>query len=1449
MRHTFVDITAFVASTTSVIDVVGLMGNSQPRLSCVFIADGENLVGSFAESALLPLLAQGRSLADLTMAEVMQTPVISVRQSDLSDLSIPVQLLQQHATDCLAVLDEQGALAGVITRGSLQPHLWEVLQAQQAQLTHQQEVSTTLSQSAAQYQALLQALPDLVVRTSAEGVYLDRVDSADFKFYCGDAALVGKRGDEVLPAELAARRLEYIRQALQTRELQIYDQQIVINGSLRTEEVRINVCGDNQVLVIVRDITDRKTLEDTNRAILEAIPDLLVRINWQGQYLGILSGGSVKKVLLPPSDVSHGTVYDVLPHHLAEQKAQAAQRALETGTILLYEQQIEINGELCWEEVRVSPINGNEALLMIRDISERKQAEIALYELNQELEARVDERTAALRASEERWHLAVEGSALSIWDWNMTTGQVFRTNRWYELRGLPENEVSSAPEAWSDQIHPDDRDRVLTTMADHLAHKTAFYQQEYRIQCKDGAYIWILDRGLAIWDEAGNPTRFIGSEMDITPRKQAELEAQTLKRQLEFVISSSPAAIFTCQLDGATTFMSDNIVNLTGYTSAEFLSRPDFWTIHLHPQDAPRLLAELPALFDQGQHIHEYRFLHKAGHYVWVRNELRLMRDAQGTPVEIVGYFADIGDRKAIENQLRKSQAALSEAQRMVHLGSWEVDVATNQISWSDELFHVFGLDPSEPEPNYAEHFNLIHPEDLDRLEQCLDRARREGTPYAIELRILRVDGSIGYLDARGAAKRDDQGQIAKILGTALDITERKVAELERQNLSNRLALALSSGAIGCWDWDIQQNTILWDERMYELYGASAVDVDSDLPYEIWANGVHPDDRQAIETLLQQAALGQAVYDPEFRVVHPDGSIHHIKAYGMVVVDPEGNPKSMIGLNLDISERKRSEAERKQAEKRLQQINERLRLTNAELDRATRLKDEFLANMSHELRTPLNAILGMSEGLKEHVFGSLTDRQRQAVETIERSGTHLLELINDILDLSKIEAGKLELETALVNVQYLCESSLTFVRQMAFSKGIRLSLESVQVMSDIEVDERRIRQILINLLSNAIKFTPTDGQVTLRAGVEQQNGVDHLKLSVIDTGIGIAPGDIAKLFQPFVQIDSSLSRQYNGTGLGLALVRKIAELHGGTVSVTSEVNQGSCFTLDLPYLTERALPAIATPTPPSSLLDIHNSRVLVIEDSATAAGQIARYLEEQGMESIIRSSGDQVMSDVITFQPALILLDILLPNLSGWDVLQQLKTAPETRAIPVIVVSVVDERSYGLSLGASEYLVKPISRHQLQQAIERLSHNPQAPLSRPPVVPLPDSSQPAIETPLILLAEDNDMNVATVSSYLTALGYRLIYAKNGQTAVELAQTQMLDLILMDIQMPDMDGLEAMQLIRSDARCANIPIVALTALAMPGDRERCLAAGANHYLSKPFKMKALKGLIQQLLQSA
>ncbi len=412
-------------------------------------------------------------------------------------------------------------------------------------------------------------------------------------------------------------------------------------------------------------------------------------------------------------------------------------------------------------------------------------------------------------------------------------------------------------------------------------------------------------------------------------------------------------------------------------------------------------------------------------------------------------------------------------------------------------------------------------------------------------------------------------------------------------------------------------------------------------------------------------------------------------------------------------------AERQQAQQLLTERNQQFAISNQELARATRLKDEFLANMSHELRTPLNAILGMAEGLQEKVFGQINDQQLKALQTIERSGSHLLELINDILDVSKIESGQMELDIIPTSVTPLCQSSLAFVKQQALKKHIQLQTNLPHKIPDLFIDERRIRQVLINLLNNAVKFTEK-GSITLEVSLQEPftevNCTDNpsqkfLRIAVIDTGIGIAAGDIKRLFQPFVQIDSALNRQYTGTGLGLSLVKRIVELHGGQVGATSTVGVGSCFTVDLPC----AVPASYSP---------------------------------------------------------------------------QIKTQPELGSQP-------------------------------NDAVEETSD-------------------------LILLAEDNEANINTVSSYLRAKGYRLLLAKNGQEAVALAKSETPELILMDIQMPGMDGIEAIEQIRRNPNLASVPIIALTALAMKGDRERCLAAGANDYLSKPVKLKQLASNIQELL---
>ncbi len=377
-----------------------------------------------------------------------------------------------------------------------------------------------------------------------------------------------------------------------------------------------------------------------------------------------------------------------------------------------------------------------------------------------------------------------------------------------------------------------------------------------------------------------------------------------------------------------------------------------------------------------------------------------------------------------------------------------------------------------------------------------------------------------------------------------------------------------------------------------------------------------------------------------------------------------------------------------------------LSAANAALARAARLKDEFLASMSHELRTPLSAILGFAEAIREQVYGALNERQDRALQRIEETGRHLLALINEILDFAKIGAGKLELARELVSIEQICQASLYVVSPAAQAKQIALPYTRDPAAKRAYADARRLKQILINLLSNAVKFTPEGGSVGLDVTLDEAAGA--LRFSVWDTGIGIAADQLAHVLEPFVQLDGRLARQYEGTGLGLALVTRMAELHGGSLTVASEEGVGSRFTVALPWCDE-------APAPPES-----------------------RATETQPAE------------------------------------------------------------------------------------------HDRAPAGRP----------------TLLLADDNEASLQLLTTCFEAAGYRVAVARNGAEAVERARDSGAALIVMDIQMPGVDGLEATRHIRADAQTCTTPIIALTALELPGDRERCLAAGADEYLTKPVHLQAL-----------
>jgi signal transduction histidine kinase/CheY-like chemotaxis protein len=547
------------------------------------------------------------------------------------------------------------------------------------------------------------------------------------------------------------------------------------------------------------------------------------------------------------------------------------------------------------------------------------------------------------------------------------------------------------------------------------------------------------------------------------------------------------------------------------------------------------------------------------------------------------------------------------------------------------------------------------------------------------------------------------------------------------------------------------------------------------------------------------------------------------------------------------------ERERALLARRVEERTADLSLANAELARAARLKDEFLASMSHELRTPLNAVLGLSEALQEEVYGPLNSDQQQTLKDIEASGRHLLALINDILDVSKVEAGKMELEPATVSVELVCHASLQLVKETAHKKRLKLTTAIDPAVEFMAADERRLKQILVNLLSNAVKFTPEGGAVGLEVKGDAAHNVVHF--TVWDTGIGIPAEYMERLFEPFVQLDSRLSRQYAGTGLGLTLVYRMVEMHGGSLAVESEVGQGSRFTITLPW---QAASDVEVTGPPDQAEDGAASgrlqRALLIEDSPSAVFQTSRYLAELGAETVVHREGQGAVQQAVELQPDLIILDILLPDFSGWEILTWLKNHPQTASIPVLIVSVVDDRPYGLELGAAEYLVKPISRDQLQAAVQALLPESDTQQLRALIfagesskMPETGSEQPPVgRQPLILLAEDNELNIKTIYDFLLAKRYRAVVARNGREAVLMAEEMRPDLILMDVQMPQMDGLEAMQLIRTNPATAAVPIIALTALAMPGDKERCLAAGANRYMTKPARLLELEATISRLL---
>jgi signal transduction histidine kinase/DNA-binding response OmpR family regulator len=507
------------------------------------------------------------------------------------------------------------------------------------------------------------------------------------------------------------------------------------------------------------------------------------------------------------------------------------------------------------------------------------------------------------------------------------------------------------------------------------------------------------------------------------------------------------------------------------------------------------------------------------------------------------------------------------------------------------------------------------------------------------------------------------------------------------------------------------------------------------------------------------------------------------------------------------------------------QLYRRLERQSAALEIASRHKSEFLASMSHELRTPLNAIIGFSEVLLERMFGELNERQDEYLRDIWSSGKHLLELLNDILDLSKIEAGQMVLNRSEFVVSKSLEYCLSMVRERALKQRVVLSLEVDPGVGLLDADRLRFRQVVLNLLSNAVKFTPEGGRVDVRAFIRDQ----ELVVLVADTGVGVPAEDCERIFDSFQQGTRS-SGQVEGTGLGLTLSKRILELHGGRIWVDSEAGQGSTFGFALPAGSEGPVLAPVPQAGPVSSITAGpvldpGPTVVVVEDDRRSFDLLRVYLEAAGVRVVSARDGEEGLDTVRRLSPAGVILDILLPGIDGWDVLAQLKADPVTAAIPVIVVSMLDERGRGFALGAAEYLVKPVGKEQLLAALYRAAAMPE-------------------RKHTVVAIDDDPLAIELVRASLEPEGWTVLGAATGQEGLALIRERQPSAVLLDLLMPGMDGFEVVEALRADPDMKSVPVVILTSKSMTQqDKERL--QGRITYVARKteFDLSGLAGLLR------
>jgi PAS domain S-box-containing protein len=793
-----------------------------------------------------------------------------------------------------------------------------------------------------------------------------------------------------------------------------------------------------------------------------------------------------------------------------------------------------------------------------------------------------------------------------------------------------------------------------------------------------------------------------------------------------------------------------------------------------------------------------------------------------------------VHERKTAETALIGNKLLLDESQEVAKVGGWELNLRSGVLFWTDETYRIHETSPDAFNPTVDAGVDLFLPDSKRIISEALEAAISRGEGYDLELETYTTKGRLIDVRTTCTVTMED-GKAVKLTGIFQDITDRKRNERELQSAKSRIELATQSGGIGIWVFDVVRNTLQWDDRMYALYGlVKQADLE---PYDVWSGSIHPDDRAASEKSLQEALEGKYEFDTEFRIVWADQSTHHIRGTARVERDKDGQPLRMVGVNFDITHQKEQASA--------------LRAAKDLAEELAKSKGQFLANMSHEIRTPMNAILGLLNLLQST---ELTDRQRDYASKTEGAAQSLLGLLNDILDFSKVEAGKMTLESEPFHIDKLLRNLSTILSANVGSKDIEVLFDiDATLPAVVHGDAMRLQQVLINLGGNAVKFT-SQGQVVLALHMRAQSErAITIEFAVRDTGIGIAPEHQSHIFSGFSQAEGSTTRKFGGTGLGLAISKRFVELMGGNIQIASTPGLGSTFSFVLEMPTADTVPeALSELDRPS----VAPQRVLVVDDNPIAGELTLRMVRSWGWTADLARSGQQAV-DMVRSQCAsgdagfpypLIYMDWKMPDMDGWEATRQIRQMAQQGNLPqplVIMITAHGREMLAQRTDAEQdmingFLVKPVTASMLYDALMDAGSG-NASIRK---IAKGRNSARQLSGMRILVVEDNLINQQVADELLTAAGAIVSLAANGQLGVEAVQAAapQFDVVLMDVQMPVLDGYGATQVIRRDLALTDLPIVAMTANAMASDRDACIAAGMNEHIGKPFDMAKLVSLL-------